>query len=204
MNTIRSIAVGLTIAALVLLPGCGASKTVERVDPNAAIDLSGEWNDTDSRLVADEMINDLLARPWFPEFKAASSGRPPVVIVGTVRNRTDEHIQTTAFIRNLERDLINSGKVEFVANKEERQEVREERADQQENATDETVKRFKQETGADFMLSGDITSIVDREEGAQVRYYQVNLQLLNLETNRKVWLGEKKIKKFISRSGAKF
>ena len=195
-----------TIAACVVLglfAGCGSSKTVERVDPNETIDLSGDWNDTDSRLVAEEMISDMLARPWLGEFKGRM-GKEPMVVVGTVRNRSSEHIATTAFIKNLERELINSGRVGFVASAEEREEIRDERADQQEFSSAESMKRFQQETGADYMLRGDITSIVDQEGGERVKYYQVNLELVDIETNRKAWIGEKQIKKFISQSGTKF
>ena len=124
-----------------MLSGCGASKTVTRVEPDEQIDLSGDWNDTDSRLVAEEMIKDVLGRPWLGEFKGDKK-RAPVVIVGTVRNRTSEHIATTAFIKNLERELINSGRVDFVANKEERQEVRDERTDQQEFSSAEIAEEI--------------------------------------------------------------
>jgi uncharacterized protein (TIGR02722 family) len=191
------------ILSALLVAGCGSSKTVSRVDPSTTTDLSGDWNDTDSRLVAEEMIQDVLGKPWLGEFKGDKK-RSPDVIVGTIRNRSTEHIATLAFVKNLERELINSGRVNFVANKEERQEVRDERADQQENASTESVKRFQQEAGADFMLQGDIVSIVDQEGGEKVKYYQVNMELVNIETNRKVWIGEKKIKKYISQSGTKF
>jgi len=191
----------VTVAAF-LLGGCGQSKTVSRIDPNTVVDLSGDWNDTDSRMVAEEMIGDVIARPWVGEYKGAHS-KNPTVIVGTIKNRTSEHIATTTFIKDLERELINSGRVDFVANKMEREEVREERADQQDNASLETMKKFQQETGADFLLRGDISSIVDQEGGDQVKFYQVNLELVNIETNQKVWIGDKKIKKFVSKSGSK-
>ncbi len=192
------------LLGLFLLNGCGGSgKTVTRVEADSTIDLSGDWNDTDSRLVAQEMIKDVLDRPWLTNYQT-SKGKEPDVIVGTVRNRTSEHIQTITFIKNLERELLNSGKISFVANKEERQEIRDERADQQENASPESMKKFQQETGADFMLRGDIASIIDQEGGDKVKYYQVNLELVNIETNKKVWSGEKKIKKLVSQSGSKF
>jgi uncharacterized protein (TIGR02722 family) len=204
VRTPRIPAPALAVLCVVLFAGCaGGGKTVSRVEPEKAIDLSGDWNDTDSRLVAEEMIGDVLARPWLSDFKGEKK-RSPDVIVGTVRNRTDEHIQTVAFIKNLEKELINSGRVNFVANKEERTEVRDERADQQENASRESMKKFQQESGADFMLRGDITTIVDQEGGDKVKYYQVNLELVNIESNRKAWIGEKKIKKFVSQSGSKF
>ena len=204
MATFRIVLVAIAASALVLIAGCGGGgKTISRVEPDTAIDLSGDWNDTDSRLVAEEMIKDVLARPWVGEFKGEKK-RSPDVIVGTVRNRSAEHIPTTAFIKNLEKELINSGRVNFVASKEERTEVRDERADQQENASAESVKKFQKEAGADFLLRGDITTIIDKEGGETVKYYQVNLELVNVESNRKAWVGEKKIKKYVSQSGTKF
>ncbi len=200
MNTPRLLAAACLCAGAMAFAGCSSGKTVQRVDADQQIDLSGDWNDTDSRLVAEEMIKDVLSRPWVSDFKAETK-RTPTVIVGTVKNRSSEHIPTIPFTKNLERELINSGRVEFVANKEERTEVREERADQQENASPETMKKFQKETGADFLLRGDITTIVDQEGGDKVKYYQVNLELVNIETNKKAWVGEKKIKKFVSQSG---
>ena len=191
----------IAAACIALYAGCGGGgKVVSRIEPDKTVDLSGDWNDTDSRLVAQEMIQDVLSRTWIADFKSEKQ-RAPDVIVGTVRNRSDEHIQTIPFIKNLEKELINSGRVNFVANKEERTEVRDERADQQENASPESMKKFQKEAGADFLLRGDISTIVDQEGGDKVKYYQVNLELVNIETNRKAWIGEKKIKKFISQSG---
>lgn len=193
----------LFILGLILLAGCSQQKTVTRIDPSSTIDLSGEWNDTDSRLVANEMIGNVLSEPWLTGFKETMK-KNPTLIVGTIKNRTSEHIQTITFVKDLEKALINSGKVDFVANKEEREEIRDERQDQQDNASDESVKRFREETGADFLLRGDIATIIDQAGGDKVKYYQVNLELINIETNKKVWMGDKKIKKLISQSGSKF
>jgi uncharacterized protein (TIGR02722 family) len=202
--TSRLLSSMLIVAFIGGFAGCGgSSRSVSRIESDQTVDLSGDWNDTDSRLVAQEMINDVLNRPWLADFRAANN-RQPVVVVGTVKNRTVEHIQTVTFIKNLERELINSGRVKFVANKDERQEVRDERADQQENASAETMKKFQKELGADFVLRGDIASIVDQEGGDQVKFYQTNLELVNLETNEIAWSGEKKIKKLVSQSGSKF
>jgi penicillin-binding protein activator len=204
LKTARTV-IAMTIVSVLaaLFVGCGSSKTVTRMDTNTTVDLSGDWNDTDSRLVAEEMIKDVLARPWIGQFTGAR-GKSPNVIVGTVKNRTSEHIATIPFTKDLEKELLNSGRVTFVANKEERSEVRDERADQQENASPESMKKFQQETGADFMLRGDITSIIDQEGGTKVKFYQVNLELVNIETNQKVWIGDKKIKKLVSQDGSKF
>lgn len=188
-------------AAAVVLSGCGTS--VKRLDPNSTVDISGHWNDTDSRLVAEEMISDCLAKPWYANAESAL-GKNPSVIVGTIRNQSSEHIATDTFVEELQRSLINSGKVDFVASKAERGEVRDERLDQDANASEDTRKAHGQESGADFMLSGTINSIADQEGGTAAVYYQTNLKLLNMKTNQIVWNGMKKIKKLVERSRSSF
>ena len=184
---------------LIVLLGLSACGTqVERVAVEETHDLSGAWNDTDSRLVSEEMIADALNRPWLGRFRSAH-GQNPVVIVGTVRNLSDEHINTRTFVKDLERALLNSGEVAFVAGADERGEIREERQDQAGHASEATAKEEGMETGADFMLQGSIHTISDRLEGKEVRYYQVDLELIDIESNQKAWIGDKKIKKFIQR-----
>ena len=189
------------LGAALALAACGTSVT--RMDVGEVKDVSGHWNDTDSRLVAEEMISDCLSRPWYGQAQL-SVGKNPTVIVGTVRNQSSEHVATDTFVEDLQRSLINSGKVEFVASKNERGEVRDERADQDTHASEETRAANGQETGANFMLSGAINSIVDQEGGKAVVFYQTNLKLLNMRTHQIVWNGQKKIKKFVTRSRASF
>lgn len=187
--------------AVLLLIGCGPSREVSRIGADQQTDLSGKWNETDSRLVAEQMISSVLGRPWLSEFVSANS-KKPIVIVGTVRNLSSEHIQTDIFVKDIERELVNSGKVTFVASKQEREEVREERLDQQVQATEETAKRLAAEAGADFMLKGSIKDVVDRVDGTETKFYQVDMELVNVETNEKVWIDTKKIKKVVERSGS--
>jgi uncharacterized protein (TIGR02722 family) len=184
----------MLVLASFLVAGCGTKVT--RMDADETTDLSGAWNDTDSRLVAEEMIADALSRPWTSNF-AGETGRAPAVIVGTVRNFSHEHINMNTFIADMERALVNSGRIEFVASSEERGEIRAERVDQDLNASEETRNEAGQELGADFMLKGQINTIVDADGDEQVRYYQVDLTMISLADNRKVWLGQKKIKKLI-------
>jgi uncharacterized protein (TIGR02722 family) len=189
----------LALAALALAAGCASGPSVQRLDANTVTDLSGRWNDTDSRLVAEEMVQDTLSRAWLPAAQQRK-GAPPTVIVQQVRNHSSEHIHTDTFVEDLQRALINSGRVQFVASAAEREGLRQERADQDVNASESTRKAHGQESGADFALSGTITSIVDKEGGTAVVLYQVNLKLLDLQTNQIVWNGQKKIKKAVSRA----
>ncbi len=186
---------------VLLLASC--ARRVTRVAPEEPLDLSGRWNDTDSRLVAEAMFSDALQRPWVQEF-AQKAGRQPVVIVGTVLNRSHEHINTQTFVKDLERQLTNSGRVRFVADAGQRLEVRQERVDQARNASDATAKRPGQEFGADFMLQGSINTIVDELANTRVVFYQVDLEMIDIEQNLKVWIGQKKIKKLIERRRSRF
>lgn len=196
MRTYLSLCVLLSL--ILCLGACRTAPTVQRVDTMETIDLSGRWNDTDSRLVAEEMISDSLNRPWLMRF-IENNGKKPTVIVGTVINRTHELISTDTFIRDMERAFINDGSVRVVQSSEAREDLRDERADQQQFADPETAKRWRRELGADFMLQGVINSIVDTYDQQKVIYYQVDLELTDIETNEKVWLGTKKIKKYVSK-----
>lgn len=187
--------VSLLVLTLFLI-GCGSSREVSRIGTNEVVDLSGKWNDTDSRLTAESMVEDVLGRPWLTDF-LTKSGKKPVVIVGNIRNKSSEHIVVDVFVKDIERELVNSGRVSFVASKDEREQVREEREDQQDFSSEETMKKFYKEIGADFLLTGIINSVEDKYEGEKVILYQVDLELIDMEKNLKVWLGNKKIKKFI-------
>jgi hypothetical protein len=183
------------------LTACGTS--VKRMDVGEVKDLSGAWNDTDSQLVSAEMIKDVLGRQWLNDFTQEQKRRP-AVIVGEVRNLSAEHINVNTFVGDMERELINSDRVQFVASATEREEIRGERKDMDVNASEATRKAAGQEKGADFMLKGSINTIIDTSGSEQVRYYQVDLTLISLVDNRKVWVGQKKIKKDVKRGNLAF
>ncbi|MEQ9286452.1 MAG: penicillin-binding protein activator LpoB [Cyclobacteriaceae bacterium] len=193
---IRLIKSTAIVAVLVTLSQACTQRTVTRISPDQQIDLSGRWNDTDSKMVAAEMINDVLKRPWREDFYRGNN-RKPVVIVGMVSNKSNEHIESETFIKDMEREFINSGMVRVVQNSVFREKLREERAEQGEFASAETQAKWGRELGADFMMFGVITSIVDQYGKEKVNNYKVNLELASIETNEKVWIGDKEIKKYI-------
>lgn len=194
---LRALRVPLYCLLALALAGCGSSSSVSRVDADQQTDLSGRWNDTDAQRVAEDMIDDVLGSAWLQRYE---DGRP-VLIVGPVRNNTMQHIDEEIFIKDLERELVNSGQVEFVAAQDEREAIRAERSDQQEHATMATAAQMAQETGADFMLLGTISSEVEESlEGDRASmFYVVNLELINIEKNTKAWIGTKKVKKIVEK-----
>jgi len=203
MNPLARASLRAAAALAVLLVSGGCATQVTRISPDQQIDLSGRWNDVDSRQVADAIIRQSFesqyGQSWALQYSQANAGRRPTVIVGTVRNRSMEHIPVTTFVRDLERAYLASGQVQVVASAEERDEVREERLDQQEHASADTRARLGKERGAQYMLQGDISSIEDREGGRRVVFYQVDMTLVDLESNAKTWTGQHRIKKFVER-----
>ena len=200
VRVLKVLALFLLIAAI---GGCGHDTKVTRVDAGVVTDLSGRWNDTDSRMVAEAMVKEALEYPWLNNF-SKDQHRQPVVIVGTILNNSHEHINVGTFVTDLERELTNSQKVTFVAGKAEREEVRNERKEQAIHAREDTQKSPGKELGADFMMKGTIATILDEADGTKAMFYQVDLQMVDLESNAKVWFGQKKIKKVIERKRTVF
>jgi hypothetical protein len=183
------------IAILIVTFSC-TTKSVTRIDPEKQVDLSGRWNDVDSRKVAEEMTGDCLNRAWRNNFQTQFN-KKPTIILGEVVNKSHEHIESSTFIKDMEKEFINTATVRVVQNSHFREKMRIERADQQKFASLDTQKKWGKELGADFMLFGTINSIVDQEGKKKVIFYQINLELADLETNEIVWIGDKKIKKYV-------
>lgn len=179
-----------------LLIGSACNRQVQRIDTDTTVDLSGRWNDTDARLTAAELVSEIMGQPWLERHKR-STGKEPVVIVGMVENKSHEHIEAEVFTKELEKAFIQSGRVRLVQGGAKREQIRRERADQQTNASTSTMKQWGLEMGADYMMQGSINSIMDAYKKKKVIYYQIDMLLTNMETNEVVWIGDKKIKKFV-------
>ena len=193
---------GLGVACAVVLAGGSlacASTSVSRIDPATVTDLSGRWNDTDSRLVANKLIEESLSDPWAKQYAELHGGEAPAIIIGEFSNRTMEHIPVGTFVRDLERAFLGSGAVRVVASADERQDVRAERQDQQQNARADSRARIGQEQGAKYMLQGELQAIEDGSGREKIVFYQVDATLVDLESNAKVWFGQHKIKKYVER-----
>jgi uncharacterized protein (TIGR02722 family) len=182
---------------IILAIACMAcSRTVTRIAPETQLDLSGRWNDTDSRMVADQMILDLVNSDAYKGY-AGVKGRKPVIVVGMISNKTSEHIDANNYVRKFEVVIHNSGLAELVENDEFRDKLRLERASQQDFASPETMSKWGQETGADLILFGEMNSETDTMNKKRVVNYITTLFLTDMETNKRIWYGQREIKKFV-------
>lgn len=180
--------------ASIILSSC--SRSVTRIDPSTEIDLSGRWNDTDSRKVADQMIHDLFESDSFQKY-AGELKRKPVIVVGIIKNKTSEHIDAGNYIKKFEIVIHNSGIAELVESDEFRDKLRTERASQQDFADPATMAQWGKETGADVMLFGEMNSETDVYNKKRVVNYITTLFLTDIETSKRIWYGQMEIKKMV-------
>lgn len=199
----KIIIANLTIILATFFVSC-ASTSVKRYSSNDKVkDLSGYWNDNDVNLVCTALIDSCIKSKRVAEFEKKYK-RTPVVIIGTIRNKSVERIDTSILSKRFQNVIINDGTLEFVADANQREELRSEKYDQADNAYD-TAKSIGNEIAADFMLQGSVTTIVDTAGREQVRTYQVDMQLIDLETNKIIWSDQNNdIKKYIKKSAVKF
>ena len=184
-----------------IVTACSSNPKVTRVDSDTRVDLSGYWNDSDVRIVCEYLVNDFLSSPRVNQAIGAMGGKTPVVIVGRFRNESDEHIDTSIISSTMGRTIFNSGRMNFVAEDSLRRELRDERQDQLSGyVSDETAAALGRETGADFLLTGTVRTIVDQMGNQTVRTYYVTAEMTSIETNEHIWMGDHSdIKKVIIR-----
>lgn len=190
------------IALLVLAANaCTKDFEGEYADPAKAEIIDDKWNDTDARKTAEHMIKGMLEKPWLDEYKKVHKGAKPIVIVDDVENRTDEHLDVKQLTDYIQDELINSQKVRFV-NKQARQKLLDEIKYQQSGNVGTNAKKGGKQIGADYLLSGNITSTVNQMNGTKAVVYQTVLTLTNIETFEVEWSTKYEIKKRFKRSGA--
>ena len=202
---VRFFAMIVILMSVLAFSACSSSNpAVKRVDAESRIDLSGYWNDSDVKIVCEALIKDCLNSPRVDKAIAAKKGKTPVVLVGRFRNESDEHIDTAIISNTMEVTIFNSGILDFVAGGGTRDELRSEKMDQQSNASEATAAALANETGADFLLTGTVKTIIDKAGNQTLRTYFVNAEMTNIETNERMWMGRNDdIKKVITRPKAK-
>jgi uncharacterized protein (TIGR02722 family) len=205
----KFLSIAVICILVILLGACSSTPRVNRISSATQVDLSGYWNDTDLRIVCQSLLNDCLSSPrvvqFIQQYSAQNGGRLPACLVGTFRNESSEHIDTSIISIIMESTIINSGRMTFVAGGDTRQEIREERQDQQLNASQETAAALGYETGAIFLLTGTVRSMVDQAGNRTVRSYFVNAELTNIQTNERLWMGlNDEIKKDIRQPAIRF
>ncbi len=186
------------------LSHCSKDFEGEYSDPNKVEVISDRWNETDARKTAEAMIKGMVSKDWLTDYRVAHKGKKPIVIVDEVENRTDDHIDTRALTEFIRDELINSRKVRFL-NKRAREKILKELKYQKSGAVaQKKALKGGRQLGAQFMLSGALSSNVQTQKGLKTVTYQTNLTLTNFESAEIEWSEKYRIKKRFKQSGSKW
>jgi PBP1b-binding outer membrane lipoprotein LpoB len=192
------------IVVVFLFFSCESIASVSRVPSSSLTDLSGYWTNNDVRIVCDSLIASCLDSNRIAQF-SREKGRLPRIKIGVFKNNSDEHLDPTIIANTMKVVITNSGRAEFVADNATQSELRAEKQDQIGNTGDDTAASIGNETGADFLLTGSVKTIVDRAGNTSARTYVVNAELTNIETSVIYWTDENsEIKKVIQQAKMKF
>lgn len=190
------------ILTVLFFVSCATTTKVTRVDSSEVVDVTGTWNDTDVTIVCNSLIKECLESPRIDAF-TKSNNRLPVVTIGQFKNMSSEHLDTSIITSKMRTAMINSGKVDFIADRNAKKDTRAEIADQMQFAKEDQQKAIAQEDAADFMIQGSVKSIVQESGKKQLRVYYVDAELVDIESGRIVWTGENSEIKKVVKKGTK-
>lgn len=192
---LRITAIVMTVIAA-LLAGC--TSKVEYGNAQERETVNTDFGSTDLQGIATKMVDDMLT---FPPIVKITSNRRPVVFVDKIKNKTTEHIDTESITDTIQSKLINSGKFRFV-DMSKVEAVRKQLEYQHDSGMvdQNTAVQMGKQIGAEFMLYGDLSSIVKRNDSTKDVYYKFTLKFMNLKTGIIEWSGEKEIRKTRTRS----
>lgn len=187
-------------AAGLLAAGCDNNWKINRVDPTTQTDVDYHFNDQDAREIFQSMTQDMLSRRWIDGYLQSSGGQQPVVYLGNVKNNTQDYINTQLFTNQIQDEMINSGRIRVKAERDAREELRDERLDTKYNDP-ATIKKVAAELNSQFALVGSVNDVKQRSNDGRtvVNVYQAHMELINVETAEKVWSDTKEIKKVARR-----
>ena len=190
MKLVRILAV---VFAGLVLASCASGPKVSYGDATAVETTTTGFGSTDLQSIAAKLVDDLIS---FPPIVQMTAQRRPVVFVDKIKNKTTEHIDTESITDSVQTKLLQSGKFRFVDMTAVKA-VQEQMQFQMDSGMVDPNKAaaFGKQTGAEFMLYGNMSSIVKRNSSTKDVYYKFTLKLVNLESGIMEWAGEKEIRK---------
>ena len=120
----------------------------------------------------------------------------PIVFVERIKNKTSEHIDTESITDSISTKLLNSGKFRFVDMdrvESVRQQLKFQNNDELVNQN--SAIQFGKMVGAQYMLYGNLSSIVKNAGSDKDVYYKMTMRLMDLKTGLIEWADETEIRK---------
>jgi len=179
--------------ALFALGGCTNKSVVRYGDATAVETTNINFGSTDLQKVAGQMTDSLLLSPVVGTLTANTR---PIIFVESIKNKTSEHIDTESITDSISTKLLRSGKFRFV-DMGRVSAAREQLEFQQSSGMVDASKAiaFGQQVGAQYMLYGNLASIVKSNKDKSDVYYKFTLRLMDLKSGLVEWADETEIRK---------
>ena len=184
------------LTAIIGLSAC--QSRVEYGDATAVETVNENFGSTDLQAITSKMVDSMLT---FPPVLSLTASSRPVIFVDTVKNKTSEHIDTESVTDSISNQLLRSGKFRFIDMT--KVDAVRKQLDYQNNSgmvDPSHAIRFGRQIGAQYMLYGNLSSIVKRDGSTTDVYYKMTMRLMDLDTGLIEWSDEKEIRKTRSRS----
>ena len=182
------------LASAALLVACSGPETAPSVrygDARAVETLNADFGSTDLQMIAEKMVTSLLDSN---SIQPDREGRQPIVSVARVKNKTSEHIDMKAITDKIRTAMIRSGKVRFAAS-DLQNDLMDQYDFQAAAASPESRKTFGRQSGAKYILAGEIMSIIKTAGRDKDVYYKITLNLVDIQSGVIEWADEKEIRK---------
>ncbi|MDA3799919.1 MAG: penicillin-binding protein activator LpoB [Kiritimatiellae bacterium] len=194
----RKISLSLAMVAVVGSMMVGCSSTIKYDDPASTRNLETSFGASDLQQVANTMVDSMLV---FPPMVAVTSQRRPVITVSTVKNKTDQHIDTESITDSIRTKLIRSGKFRFIDRTTDDAAVEELKIQNDSGLVDpKTAQKFGKQIGAEYILTSNLSQITQSAGRQTDVYYKFTMSLKNLETGILEWSDEKELRKLKTKS----
>ncbi|ANP77010.1 hypothetical protein FB440_10999 [Vibrio crassostreae] len=180
----------------VILGGC--SNKVSYGDAQAVETTTIDFGSTDLQTIAGEMVDSMMASG---SVSYITREQRPIVFVERIKNKTSEHIDTESITDTISTKMLNSGKFRFV-DMDRVESVRDQLNFQNndELVNQSSAIQFGKMVGAQYMLYGNLSSIVKKAGSDEDVYYKMTMRLMDLESGLIEWADETEIRKQQSKS----
>jgi uncharacterized protein (TIGR02722 family) len=187
-------ALGLSIS---LLAGCANKSVVSYGDASAVETTNINFGSTDLQKIADQMTASLIQSPVVGTM---TTNKRPIVFIDSVKNKTSEHIDTESLTDSISTQLLRTGKFRFV-DMTKLTALREQLNYQNEGdlVNPNKAVQLGKQVGAEYMLYGNLASIVKTNSDKSDVYYKFTMRLMDLESGLVEWADETEIRKTSSK-----
>lgn len=183
--------------SLFLLTGlihCGGSVTTgvnTDIDNYADVD-AGSWNSNDLKRVVNKMVQSIDQHRMLRRI-SESNPAPRWILASEMQNDTDEHLSTRLIMEKVRTQLVKRGMAIFVDDQALNDILKEMSLQQSALFDPNKAVKVGKLAGARLILRGRISNIRKSTTDTTIVFYNVTLQVVDIQTREIIWTDEAEI-----------